>query len=173
MINIAEHKSKILAAHIASMMETSSPPEELEVFIRSHRAESQPLKQWWDDMDALRVIRYAEHQWRIHSPETDPNPNSIGKLSMGIDEVVLFAGKEIGKVYNYYRTVLPQEIQIRLAYDTLIERFIEFLQRKKCAIRLSENQLMISLFIPDTNFSAWSRVATVHRKICLLRRRVV
>ncbi|MDD9972865.1 MAG: hypothetical protein OXU27_02610 [Candidatus Poribacteria bacterium] len=152
MINIEEHKSKILAAHIASTMKTSSPSEELEVFIRSHRAESQPLKQWWDDMDALRVIRYAEHQWRIHPPENDPNPNSIGKTSMGIDEVVLFAGKEIGKVYNYYRTVLPQEIQIRLAYDTLIERFIEFLQRKKCAIRLSENQLMVSLFIPDTNF---------------------
>lgn len=152
MINIEEHKSKILAAHIASTMEISSPPEELEVFIRAHRAESQPLKQWWDDMDALRVIRYAEHQWRIHSPETDPNPNSIGKPFMGIDEVVLFAGKEIGKVYNYYRIVLPQEIQIRLAYDTLIERFIEFLQRKKCAIRLSENQLMVSLFIPDTNF---------------------
>ena len=152
MINIEKHKSKILAAHIASTMETSSPSEELEVFIRSHRAESLPLKQWWDDMDALRVIRYAEHQWRIHPPETDPNPNSIGKTSMGIDEVVLFAGKEIGKVYNYYRTVLPQEIQIRLAYDTLIERFIEFLQRKKFAIRLSENQLMVSLFIPDTNF---------------------
>ena len=152
MVNIEQYRSKILAAHFAATMETSSPSEELEVFIRSHRAESQPLKQWWDDMDALRVIRYAEHQWRIYSPETDPNPNSIGKPSMGIDEVVLFAGKEIGKVYNYYRTVLPQEIQIRLAYDTLIERFIAFLQRKKCAIHLSENQLAVSLFIPDTNF---------------------
>ena len=131
MINIQEHKPKILAAHFAATMKTSSPSEELEIFIRSHRTESQPLKQWWDDMAALRVIRYAEHQWKIHPPETDPNPNSIGKLSIGIDEVVLFAGKKIGKVYNYYRTVLPQEIQIRLAYDTLIERFIEFLQEKK------------------------------------------
>ena len=151
MIKVAEHKSKILAAHIASTIETSSPPEGLEEFIRSHRAESQSLKQWWDDMEAIRVIRYAEHQWRIHSPETDPDPNSIDKPSE-IDEVVLLAGKEIGKVYNYYRTVLPQEIQIRLAYDTLIQRFIEFLQRKKYAINLSENQLMVSLFIPDTNF---------------------
>ncbi len=160
MVDIEGHKSKILAAHIAATMETSSPPEELEVFIRSHRAEGQRLKQWWDDMDALRVIRYAERQWRIHPPETDPNPNSIGKPSMGVDEVVLFAGKEIGKVYNYYRTVLPQEMQIRLAYDTLIERFIEFLQRKKCAIRLSENQLTCVLFIPDTDFplvDEWQR----------------
>ena len=152
MVNIKEYGAKILAAHFAATMETSSPPEEFEMFIRSYRAESQSLKQWWDDMDALRVIRYAEHQWRIHPAETDPNPNSISKPSMGIDEVVLFAGKEIGKVYNYYRTVLPQEIQIRLAYNTLIERFIAFLQRKKCAICLSENQLTVSLFIPDTNF---------------------
>ena len=160
MVNIKEHGSKILAAHFAATMETSSPSEELEVFIRSHRAKSQPLKQWWDDMDALRVIRYAEHQWRIHPVETDPNPNSIGKPSMGIDEVVLFAGKEIGKVYNYYRTVLPQEIQIRLAYDTLIEQFIAFLQRKKCAIRLSENQLTCVLFVPDIDFQLtdeWKR----------------
>ena len=160
MINIQEHKPKILAAHFAATMKTSSPSEELEIFIRSHRTESQPLKQWWDDMAALRVIRYAEHQWKIHPPETDPNPNSIGKLSIGIDEVVLFAGKKIGKVYNYYRTVLPQEIQIRLAYDTLIERFIEFLQEKKCAVRLSENQLIISLFIPGPEFqlgAAWQQ----------------
>ena len=160
MVNIEEHKSKILAAHFAATMKTSSPSEELEVFIRSHRAESQPLKRWWDDMAALRVIRYAERQWRLHPPETDPNPNSIGKSFMRMDEVVLFAGKEIGKVYNYYRTVLPQEIQIRLAYDTLIERFIEFLQQKKCAVRLSENQLTISLFIPGPEFqlgSAWQQ----------------
>ena len=160
MFNIEEHKSKILAAHFASTMETSSPPEEFEVFIRSQRAESRLLKQWWDNMDALRVIRYAEHQWRIHPPETDPNPNSISKPSMGIDEVVLFAGKEIGKIYNYYRTVLPQEIQIRLAYDTLIERFMEFLQQKKCAVRLSENQLTITLFIPGPDFqlgAAWQQ----------------
>ncbi len=160
MVNIKEHGSKILAAHFASTMETSSPPEALDAFIRSYRAESQHLKQWWDDMDALRVIRYAEHQWRIHPAETDPNPNSIGKPSMDIDKIVFLAGKEIGKVYNYYRTVLPQEIQIRLAYDTLIERFMKFLQREKRAIRLSENQLTVTLFIPEIDFQLvdeWQR----------------
>jgi len=153
MINIEEHKSKILAAHIALTMDTSSPSEELEVFIRSHRAESQFLKQWWDDMDALRVIRYADHQWRIHHPETDPNPNSIGKISIGTDEVILFAGMVIGKVYSYYRAVLPQEMQIKIAYDSLIERFMGFLQREKCAIRLSENDLAVQIFVPRTDLN--------------------
>ncbi|RKU28434.1 hypothetical protein C6497_09445 [Candidatus Poribacteria bacterium] len=154
MINIEQHKSKILAAHFASTMKTSSSPEDLEFFIRSHRAESQPLKQWWDDMEALRVIRYAENQWNIHPPETDPNPNSVGKVSMGIDEVVIFANKKIGKVYNYYRTVLPQEMQIKIAYDSLIERFMGFLQRGKCAILLFENDLALQIFIPFTDLNA-------------------
>ena len=151
MINIKEHKSKILAAHFAATMKTSSPPEGLTTFIHSHRPESRLLKQWWDDMNALRVIRYAEHQWKKSRLETDSPSNLIGELSL-IDETVRCNGKEVGKIYNYYRTVLPQEQQIRLAYDTLIERFIEFLQQKKYAIRLFENELAINLFIPDTNF---------------------
>lgn len=160
MINIKEHESKILAAYFAAAMKASSPPAGFEAFIHSHLAEGQLLKQWWDDMNALRVIRYAERQWRIHQSETDSHPNLIGKLSVGIDEVVRCAEKEVGKVYNYYRTVLPQELQIRLAYDTLIERFMEFLQREKCAIRLSENQLAVTLFIPEVDFqlaSEWQR----------------
>ena len=152
MINIEEHGAKILAAHFAAIMKTPEPPDELEVFVHLHRGRYEFLKRWWDDMDALRVIRYTEHQLRSGSQATEPYPDPISKLSVNTDRAVLFAGKEIGTVYSYYRTVLPQEIQIRLAYDTLIERFMVFLQREKCAIRLFENQLTVSLFIPDTDF---------------------
>ena len=152
MLNIKEHGSKILAAHFAAMIKTSESPSKFRDFVASHHDKYQALKQWWDDMDALRVIRYAERQLRNGSEETERPPNPIDKLSDGEDGVVLFADEEIGKVYNYYRIVLPQEIQIRLAYDTLIERFMGFLQREKCAIRLYENQLTVSLFIPDADF---------------------
>ena len=155
MVNIQQHRSKILAAHFAIVMKTEREPKEFGDFIHSHRDEYQSLKQWWDDMDALRVIRYTERQLKNEFQETE-----LGKLSMDTDGVVLLGNKKIGKIGNYYRTVLPQEIQIRFAYDTLIERFMEFLQRKKCAIRLSENQLTCVLFVPDTNFQLideWQR----------------
>ena len=152
MIDIAQHGTKILTSHFAAVMKAHQKSKGFEAFVCHNKEEYQLLKQWWDDMDALRVIRYAERQLRKGSQEPELPPNPIDKLSEGEDGVVLFANEEIGKVYSYYRIVLPQEIQIRLAYDTLIERFMEFLQRKKCAIRLSENQFTVTLFIPGTDF---------------------
>ncbi|MCG9131543.1 hypothetical protein J5I95_07675 [Candidatus Poribacteria bacterium] len=148
MVNIKAHGSKILAAHFATMT-TSELPDEFEAFVHSHRKEYQLLEQWWNDMEALRMIRHAVPLLRNETQETE---DPISKLSVQADQVIFFADKAIGKVYNYYRTVLPQEIQIRLAYDTLIERFMKFLQRKRCAIRLSENQFTVTLFIPEINF---------------------
>lgn len=145
-----QQKDKILAAHFAS----TNLNDSAEAFVGSmfDRNQYDQLKLWWNDMDALQVIRAAEHYVRNRNSESEQSTEPTKKLSIGENGIIQFRGEPIGKIYNYYRTVLPQETQIKIAYDTLIERFIEFLQRKKCAIRLSENQLIISLFIPDTNF---------------------
>ena len=152
MLNIKAHGSKILAAHFATM-KTSELPNEFETFVHAHHNDKayQSLKKWWDDMGALHLIRRtsAEHQLRKGPQETT---DLIGKLSVKEGGVILFQDGQIGKVYDYYRTALPQEIQIRLAYDTLIERFMEFLQRERRAIRLSENQFTVTLFIPEVDF---------------------
>lgn len=150
MINIEKHRVKILTAHFATM-KTAELPDEFETFVHAHYNDKayQSLKQWWDDMDALHLIRRAEHQLRKSSQGTT---YLIGKLSVKEGGIILFQDKQIGKVYDFYRTVLPQEIQIRLAYDTLIERFMEFLQRERRAIRLSENQFTVTLFIPKVDF---------------------
>ena len=151
MINLKEYGVKILAAHFAAIMKTRQPPNELETFVHVHSDQYQSLRHWWDSMDALRVIRYTDQKARDTVRASESFSDPINRLSQE-EGTILFAGKPIGKVYNYYRTVLPQEIQIRLAYDTLIEGFMMFLQREKCAIRLSENQLTVSLFIPQTDF---------------------
>ncbi len=147
-----QQKDKILAAYFASI-NLSEATAALETFVhRMHReGEYDQLKNWWDDMNALRVIRNAE-QLRNQPLEMNLPPKPIDNLSVGEGGVILLGDEQIGKVYNYYRAVLPQEIQMRLAYDTLIKRFIEFLQREKCAIRLSENDLTVTLFIPETDF---------------------
>ena len=81
-------------------------------------------------------------------------PNPIEKLAVGENGIIQFAGEPIGEIYNYHRTVLPQEMQIKIAYDSLIERFMGFLQREKCAIRLSENDLAVQIFVPRTDRDA-------------------
>ncbi len=150
-----QQRDKILAAHFAAT-HLSESTLDFKAFVHRMDRENKydQLKWWWNDMDALRVIRDAEHYDKKQS--TDP----IKELVVDENEVIQFGGNPIGKIFNYHRTVLPQEMQIRLAYDTLIERFVEYLQKNKFAIRLSENRLMFILFIPDTDFQleeAWQR----------------
>ncbi len=148
----AQQREKIFAAHLAATKQDELTGD-LEVFVNwmQHRGKSEQLKQWWDEMEALRVLRYAKQIMKYKS-ETDKCPPSPLDLLSQHGDIIIFKDKPIGKTYSYYRTILPQEIQIRLAYDTLIERFMGFLQQEKCAIRLSENRLTVTLFIPKTNF---------------------
>ena len=146
-------KDKILAAHFAATHPSESTAD-FEAFVHHiyDKGEYDQLKLWWDDMDALRVIRAAEHYIRNLLPEAEQSSDLIEELDPGKNGIIQLKEKPIGKIYNYHRTVLPQEMQIRLAYDTLIERFVEYLQKNKYAIRLSENQLTFVLFVPDTDF---------------------
>ncbi|RKU25653.1 hypothetical protein C6499_14620 [Candidatus Poribacteria bacterium] len=154
-------KDKILAAYFAAT-NLSDAAAVFEAFVhRMHReGKYDRLKHWWDDMNALRTIRAAEHHIRSLPPETEPSSDPIEKLGVGKNGRVQFMEEPIGAIYSYYRTVLPQETQIKIAYDSLIERFMGFLQRKKYAIRLSENQLAYVLFVPDIDFQLideWQR----------------
>ena len=153
MIDITQYGTKILASHFAATMKAPQRTDELEAFVyhRQDPSEYQILKQCWDDMEALEVIRAAEHHIRNPVSETEPSSDPIEKLSVGENGLIQFMEEPIGEIYSYYRTVLPQEMQIKIAYDSLIERFIGFLQREKCAIRLSENELTIRIFVPQTN----------------------
>ena len=146
-------KDKILAAYFAATYPSEST-KDFEAFVHRMYYEKKidQLKLWWDDMDALRVIRDAEHYVRNQDSEKEHSIEPTNNLTVSENGCIQFKDKPIGKIYSYYRTVLPQEMQIRLAYDTLIERFIDFLQKKKCVIRLSENRLIMVLFIADTDF---------------------
>lgn len=173
-------KDKILAAHFAA----TSLNDSAEAFIGSMFDKDQynQLKLWWDDMDALQVIRAAEHYVRNRNPENEQFIELTKKPSADENGLIQFNGKPIGKIYSYYRTVLPQEMQIKIAYDSLIERFMRFLQREKFAIRLSENDLAIQIFVPQINpniefnlVSEWDRFikfayseAELHKSFTLL-----
>ena len=71
MIDIAKHGTKILASHFAAVMKTGQESGELESFVYHNQDEYQLLKQWWDDMQALQVIRAAENCIRNLTPEAE------------------------------------------------------------------------------------------------------
>ena len=160
-----QQKDKILAAHFA-VTNLSEAAAIFDAFVHRMYCEGKydQLKRWWDDMDALPVIRAAEHHIRSRTSEREPSSDPIERPYVGENGDLQFMGKSIGEIYSYYRTVLPQEMQIKIAYDSLIERFMGFLQRGKCAIRLSENDLGSRIFVPRTNpntefdlVSEWNR----------------
>lgn len=141
-----QQREKILAAHFAATKQDQLTAD-FEAFVQGMwlAKKYEQLKQWWDEMDALHVLRRANHLIQCSQKQTD---SEISTLLNVEGDAVTFKTQSIGKIYDYQRIVLPQEIQIKIAYDSLIERFLRFLQQEKCAIRLAENAFTVSLFVP-------------------------
>lgn len=66
---------------------------------------------------------------------------------------VSYQDQEIGKMQLLYKSPLPGELQARLAYESTIERFLEFLQKKYQIIGLHESNYHVRVFIPKTRES--------------------
>lgn len=61
---------------------------------------------------------------------------------------VLWRGRPIGTLVELYRDALPQEQQARIAYDTFLTRFFDYLYVEHYCVALSDNDAAISLFVP-------------------------
>ena len=145
-----QQRIKILAAHFAATKQNELTAD-FEVFVygMQKRGKFEQVKQWWEEMEALHILRRANHL--IQYPHEQINCQ-IPELLKVEGQTVAFKTQSIGKIYDYQRIVLPQEMQIRIAYDSLAERFLTFLQQEKHAICLFENTFTISLFVPHPDF---------------------
>ena len=94
------------------------------------------LKQWW--MKWIPCEYFAVRTTLIQHPKEEID-HDITELLKVEGQTITFKTQSIGRIYDYQRIVLPQEMQIKIAYESLIERFSIFLQQENCAIRLSEN----------------------------------
>lgn len=65
---------------------------------------------------------------------------------------VFIDGMEIGKISIFYKATLPYELQARISYDSLFDRFFVFLQQKYKIIVLDENDSYVKLFVPESKF---------------------
>ena len=145
-----QQREKILAAHFAATKQNKLMVEfEAFVYWMRQRGKFEQVKQWWDEMDALGALRRANHL--IQHPQEEINREITESLKVE-GQTITFKTQSIGKIYDYQRIVLPQEMQIRIAYDSLTERFLKSLQQEKYAIRLFENTFTISLFVPHLDF---------------------
>ena len=142
-----QQREKILAAHLA-VTNQDPPTADFEAFLywmqqkgKSGTTQTVVGLKW----RLCKCVRCANHL--IQHPH-DQIDHEILEMPKVEGQTVTFKTQSIGKIYDYQRIVLPQEVQIRIAYDSLIERFLTFLQQQKHAVRLFENAFTISLFVP-------------------------
>lgn len=145
-----QQRIKILATHFAATKQNELTADfEAFVYGMQKRGEFEQVKQWWKEMEALHILRHANHLIQYPHEQVSCEISELLKVE---GQTVIFKTQSIGKIYHYQRIVLPQEMQIRIAYDSLDERFLTFLQQEKHAICLFENTFTISLFVPHLDF---------------------
>jgi hypothetical protein len=65
----------------------------------------------------------------------------------------IFVGKEeIGYLQILYKSPLPGELQAKLAIESIIYRFLEYLQKLLKIIVLSETDFHVKIFVPKTKY---------------------
>jgi hypothetical protein len=74
---------------------------------------------------------------------------------------VFYQDQEIGKVQILYKSSIPGELQARLAIESAIDRFLEYLQKVHQIVVLEESDRHVRVFIPNKeipNFKTlWER----------------
>jgi len=62
---------------------------------------------------------------------------------------ILYQGQIIGKIQILYNSPLPGELQARLAIESIVDRFLEYLQKVHQIVVLDESDRHVSVFIPN------------------------
>lgn len=70
---------------------------------------------------------------------------------------VFYQGQLIGKIQLLYKSPLPGELQARLAIESAIERFLEYLQKLYQIVVLDESDYHVQVFIPSTQEPVFSQ----------------
>lgn len=78
--------------------------------------------------------------------------NKTNNVSLKLEQQgnqVLYQKQVIGKIQILYKPPLPGELQARLAIESAIDRFLEYLQKIHQIVVLDESDCHISIFIPN------------------------
>ncbi len=71
-------------------------------------------------------------------------------LSCEANSRVFYQNQEIGKIQILYKVSLPGELQARLAIESAIDRFLEYLQKQYKIVVLDDSEYHVQVFIPNS-----------------------
>ncbi len=71
---------------------------------------------------------------------------------------VIYQGEEIGKIQILYKSALPGELQARLAMESAIDRFLEYMQKLYQIVVLDESDRHVKIFIPNKQIPSFAEL---------------
>jgi hypothetical protein len=81
-------------------------------------------------------------------------PGKINNSSLKLDfqgTQISYQDQFVGETKILFKTSHPGELQARLAVESAVDRFLEFLRKKYCIVVLEESDRHVLLFIPNTS----------------------
>ena len=87
------------------------------------------------------------------------NRNPEANLSLNLEfrsDRVFYQGQDIGKIQILYKSPLPGELQARLASESAIDRFLDYLQYLHQIVLLNQSQRHVQVFIPNQQIPDFS-----------------
>jgi hypothetical protein len=136
MTNIIQ--TKILISALASGVLSTTQNLELIVALANQPEATEIASQ----CDSSRSVR----QLNLHSG--DRQTESLPELDFEKHQV-LYQGQNLGRISLLYKAPLPGELQARLAIESSIDRFLEYLQKQYKIVVLDESDHHVQVFIPN------------------------
>jgi len=127
---------KILTAALAA--EVPLPDSKALISTLASKAETFALASQFDSPQLKRELSLAK-----------PNQSTEVLLQLEFNEnKVIYQDQEIGKLQILYKSPLPGELQARLASESAIDRFLEYLQKLYKIVVLDDSDRHVKVFIP-------------------------
>jgi hypothetical protein len=80
----------------------------------------------------------------------------LPKLEINKQEIINEKGQILGRVYLFYKRPLPSELQMKIAYENMIEEYLLYLQTSFEIVVLKESDQTLWLFVPDDQVPDWN-----------------
>lgn len=85
------------------------------------------------------------------------NNDQLPTLNFTTNNIVTYQNQELGKIQTLYKKPLPGELQARLAIESAIDRFLEYLQKIYKIIVLDESDFHVKLFTPQSTSNNFNK----------------
>lgn len=137
MILTEASQNKILVSVLVVGMLPAEKPQLITTL--SQRPNALAITQSFGSPKLIRELRLA----------TRSEANNVSLTLEEHKNKILYQNQVIGKIQILYKSLLPGELQARLAIESTIERFLEYLQKVHQIVVLDESDRHVSAFIPN------------------------